>query len=79
MQTNLVYLKPALAIILSFIGAKMLLADIYHVPTAASLGVVGVVLLATIGLSLLPNRQRPAAAEPTREADQHSSPVTNFR
>ena len=26
-----VYLKPALAIILSFIGAKMLLADVYHI------------------------------------------------
>jgi hypothetical protein len=38
-----VYLKPALAIILSFIGAKMLLADVYHIPTAASLGVVGLV------------------------------------
>jgi tellurite resistance protein TerC len=74
-----VYLKPALAIILSFIGAKMLLADIYHVPTATSLGLVGVVLLAAIGLSLLPNRQGRAAAEPTREADQHLSPVTNFR
>jgi tellurite resistance protein TerC len=74
-----VYLKPALAIILSFIGAKMLLADIYHIPTAASLGVVGVVLLAAIGLSLLVNRQRPATAEPTTETDHHSPPVTNLR
>src|SRR5215475_3540411 len=54
-----VYLKPALAIILSFIGAKMLLADVYHIPTAVSLGVVGLVLLAAIGLSLLVNRQHP--------------------
>ena len=74
-----VYLKPALAIILSFIGAKMLLADIYHVPTAASLGVVGVVLLAAIGLSLLVNRQCPATAEPTTETDHLSPPVTNLR
>jgi tellurite resistance protein TerC len=74
-----VYLKPALAIILSFIGAKMLLADIYHVPTAASLGVIGVVLLAAIGLSLLLNRQRPAAAESTSQADHHSSSVCCWR
>ena len=74
-----VYLKPALAIILSFIGAKMLLANIYHIPTAASLGVIGVVLLAAIGLSLLVNRQRPATAESTRQADNHSSSVTNLR
>ncbi len=74
-----VYLKPALAIIFSFIGAKMLLADIYHIPTTASLGVVGVVLLAAIGLSLLVDRQRLATAEPSREADHHSPPVTNLQ
>ena len=74
-----VYLKPALAIIVSFIGTKMLLADVYHIPTAASLGVVGLDLLAAIGLSLLVNRQRPATAEPIRETDHHSSPVTSLR
>jgi tellurite resistance protein TerC len=74
-----VYLRSALAIILSFIGAKMLLADVYHVPTAVSLGVVGLVLLAAIGLSLLVNHQRPARAELTTETDPHSPPVTNLR
>ena len=44
-----IYLKPALAIILTFIGAKMLLADIYQIPTAVSLGVVGLVLSTAIG------------------------------
>ena len=74
-----VYLRPALAIILSFIGARMLLADVYHISTAASLGVVGLVLSAGIGLSLLVNRQRPATAEPTTETDHHSPPLTNLR
>jgi len=74
-----VYLKPALAIILSFIGAKMLLADVYHIPTAASLGIVGLVLLAAIGLSLLVNRQRQETAEPIRGTDHHAPPVTNLR
>jgi tellurite resistance protein TerC len=73
-----VYLKPALAIILSFIGAKMLLADVYHISTAVSLGVVGLVLLAAIGLSLLVNRQHPPAAESIRETNHHSPPVTNL-
>jgi len=72
-----VYLRPALAIILSFIGAKMVLADVYHIPTAASLGVVGLVLLAAIGLSLLVNPQRPATAEPPTRT--HPPPVTNLR
>src|SRR5258708_18832913 len=40
-----VYLKPALAVILSFIGAKMLLVDLYHVPTAGSLSIIWFVLL----------------------------------
>ena len=74
-----VYLKPALAIILSFIGAKMLLADVYHISTAVSLGVVGLVLLAAIGLSLLVSRRHPPTAEPIRETDHHSPPVANLR
>jgi len=73
-----VYLT-ALAIILSFIGAKMLLADVYHIPSAVSLGVVGLVLLAAIGLSLLVNRQHPVMEEPVPKTDPHSSPVTNLR
>ena len=74
-----VYLKPALAIILSFIGAKMLLADAYHIPTAASFGFVGVVLLTALGLSLLVSRQSPATAELAAETQHHSPPVTNVR
>ena len=75
-----VYLKPALAIILSFIGTKMLLADVYHVPTAASLGVVGLVLLAAIGLSLLRKPSTPSAtAEPTTKTCHDSLPVTHLR
>ena len=66
-------------ILVFVLGAKMLLADVYHIPTTASLGVVGLVLLAAIGLSLLVNHQRPARAEPTTEANHHSPPVTNLR
>jgi hypothetical protein len=57
----------------------MLVADVYHIPTAVLLGVVGLVLLAAIGLSLLVNRQRSETAEPTMETDHHSPPVTNLR
>ena len=59
-----IYLKPALAIILSFIGAKMLLSDVYHIPTAVSLGFVGLVLLAAIVLSILVIRRRPENVKP---------------
>src|ERR1700732_2892398 len=74
-----VYLKPALAVILSFIGTKMLLVDVCHIPTAASLTFIGLVLLAAIGLSLLMNRRHQATAEPTTKTDHDSPPVTNLR
>src|ERR1700722_16694054 len=74
-----VYLKPALAIILTFIGAKMLVADVYHIPTSVSLGFVGLVLLAASGLSLGVNRRRPETEESTTETGHHSPPVTNPR
>jgi len=72
-----VYLKPALAIILSFIGIKMLLADVFHIPTAASLGVVGLILLGSIGLSFLANRKHPATAERAAENQRHSPSITH--
>jgi tellurite resistance protein TerC len=42
------YLKPALAVILSFVGVKMLITDIYHIPIALSLGII--VMLLTVGI-----------------------------
>src|SRR5262249_42183129 len=39
-----VYLNPALAIVLGFVGAKMLLAEVVHVPTAVSLSFIALVL-----------------------------------
>jgi tellurite resistance protein TerC len=74
-----VYLRPALAIILSFIGIKMLLADVFYIPTAVSLGVVGLILLGAVGLSFLANRKHPATAEPAAENGQHSPSITHVR
>ena len=45
-------LKYGLAAILVFIGTKMLLVDIYHIPVGASLAVVMALLLITMGASL---------------------------
>ena len=71
-----IYLKPALAFILTFIGTKMLLADVYQIPTSVSLGVVGLVLLTAIGLSLLHGRQCPVASKDDAETNHDSLPVT---
>ena len=46
------FLKYGLAVILSFVGTKMLLDSVWEAPMLLSLGVIVVVLAASIGLSL---------------------------
>ncbi len=56
-------LKPALAVVLLFVGGKMLLIDVYKIPIGASLGVVaGLIALGVVGSLLIPPKQRPAPA-----------------
>ncbi len=52
-------LPYGLAVILGFIGAKMLLIDVFKIPVLVSLGVVAAILVATMVLSLkLPPRDK---------------------
>ncbi|HLF32424.1 MAG TPA: TerC family protein [Xanthomonadales bacterium] len=51
-------LKYGLAMVLSFIGAKMLIEPWYHVPTPASLAVVTILIGTSIAASLLATRKR---------------------
>ena len=53
------YLKLGLSIVLVFVGVKMLLADVYHVPIGISLGFIALVLLGSVVASLM----FPKAAE----------------
>ena len=46
-------LPYGLALVLMFIGAKMLLIDVYKIPIGISLGVVAATIAATVALSLL--------------------------
>lgn len=46
------YLHYGLAAILTFVGVKMLLSDLYHLPIAWTLSVIGLILLGAIALSL---------------------------
>ena len=55
------YLNLGLAVVLAFVGGKMLLSDVYHVPVYLSLAVIVVALAAAVGASLL--RPLPAAGE----------------
>ncbi len=52
-------LPYGLAVILAFIGAKMLLIDLYKIPVPVSLGVVAAILVTTMVLSLkIPPKQK---------------------
>lgn len=48
-----VFLKYGLAVILIFIGIKMLLLDVIKIPIGYSLGIVAIILISSIVLSLL--------------------------
>lgn len=52
------YLKYGLAVILVFIGAKMILSPLYHIPSTLSLVVVGLILLACILFSVFKFRNK---------------------
>jgi tellurite resistance protein TerC len=59
------YLKHGLAIILTFVGVKMLVADFYHIHIGIALGVVGGVLSISILASMV-RRRREANREGSR-------------
>jgi tellurite resistance protein TerC len=61
MMDRFVYLSHGLAVILAFIGAKMLLIDLWHPPIWLSLGVIVGVLAVTAALSLRATPERTAA------------------
>ncbi len=62
MMQRLKHLQFGLAAILAFVGAKMLLRDVYHIPTAASLLFIIVILLVAVVASLLSDRRERESA-----------------
>jgi len=53
-------LKYGLAMVLTFIGAKMLIAPWYHMPVQASLAIVAVLMGASVIASLIATRNQPS-------------------
>jgi TerC family integral membrane protein len=51
-------LKYGLAMVLVFVGTKMLLADIYKIPIELSLGIVAITIATSIGVSLWVTRDK---------------------
>ncbi|HYG64263.1 MAG TPA: TerC family protein [Thermoanaerobaculia bacterium] len=70
------YLKLGLSAVLVFVGIKMVLADVYKVPTPLSLGVIAALLTAAVAASLIKARREEAAAgRSTEGAPKEDPPV----
>ena len=62
MMDKFVYLKPGVAVILVFVGLKMIASHWFHIPTLLSLGVIVTTLAAAVVLSLRKDARRRAQA-----------------
>ena len=71
------YLKPSLAFVLLFVGAKMALVDVVKVPAVASLAVVLGILATGVVASVLRNRR--AGGAPTPRTARLQSPAPEGR
>ncbi len=65
------YLRHGLAVILSFVGMKMVLSDIWHISTKNALAVIAVVLATAIIASVIRAR-RPATKARETETNTHN-------
>ncbi len=64
------YLQPGLAVILAFVGTKMIVAEWVHIPTFVSLGVIALVLAVAIVASV--KLDRPDGHGPDEVLDDHT-------
>ena len=55
-----IYLKSGLALVLAFVGIKMIIADFVHVPNGLSLAVIVLILTITISISMIVTNKRNA-------------------
>ena len=64
------YLRPALALVLAFVGAKMLLADRFSIPNGVSLVVVAGLIGGAAVISLIASGNDPPAPPPCASASR---------
>ncbi len=62
------FLQQGLAVVLAFVGVKMLISEVYHVPTFLSLAVIAVVLTIAITVSIM---RPPAEGEEIDDLSTH--------
>ncbi|MEJ7583205.1 MAG: TerC family protein [Acidimicrobiales bacterium] len=69
------YLNQGLGVVLGFVGTKMLLVEVIHLPTWASLAVIIGVLAVTIWLSLRADRRDPTGPGAPTSRPEEGEPV----
>jgi tellurite resistance protein TerC len=68
------YLRYGLIAVLIFVGAKMLIANIYEIPTEIALGVVAGVLFIAVLASIIWPRKKEMIPVPSRSPDEGRKP-----
>jgi tellurite resistance protein TerC len=63
LMNRFVYLRTGLALVLGFVGIKMIVADYFPLPRVLSLGVIALILGITITLSILKTRNATASQQ----------------
>ena len=58
-----VFLRYGLAAVLTFVGVKLLIAEVYHIPNVLSLGVIVVALAASVVASLIYDQRKSEVAD----------------
>ncbi len=61
LMNRFIYLRTGLALVLGFVGIKMIVADYFLLPRALSLGVIALILGVTIAVSMLKTQDRVGA------------------
>jgi tellurite resistance protein TerC len=61
LMNRFIYLRTGLALVLGFVGIKMIVADYLPLPRALSLGVIALILSVTIAVSMLKTQDRVGA------------------
>ena len=69
------YVHYGLALILVFVGVKMLLSDLYHIPKFIALGVVGAILVLSVVASIIwPHELESLVTPPTMDEQPSLAP-----
>jgi len=64
MHARFTYLQHGLAVLLAFVGVKMLIREWYHIPTVAALGAIALILAVSVFLSIRYGDTEPDHLDP---------------